>query len=459
MPESSGGAVRGTIGGIRFRITAVAALAVLVVLLVTSVGLVRLQERSLIQSLDEALEQGASNVEEAIATRGVPAAVAGFGDDDTTVQLVDADGNVVVATRNAEGAAAPGVDPPAGNQHIETTADVSYGEDSYRVLARTVETDAGRRLTLYVAAPTDDIEESIATLTASLTLAVPVVVFVLAVVIWILVGRTLRPVEDIRAEVSTISASDLNRRVSEPATNDEIASLARTMNAMLERVQVSVDRQQRFVADASHELRTPLTRMRSELEVDLAHPDEADTLATHRSVLEETASLERLLDDLLLLARGDADAPGALDTLIDLDDLVFRAAERVDDPRLRVDVSAVRPAQVRGSESQLARAVGNVVDNASKYAESVITLRLDESSGEVVLEVNDDGPGIPSADVERVFERFTRLDDSRTAATGGTGLGLAIARDIAIRHGGSITVGSDHGAIVVIRLPPAGPAS
>jgi signal transduction histidine kinase len=453
MPEPSRGIMRRTFGGIRFRITIVAALAVLVVLVVTSVGLVRLQERSLVQSLDEGLEQGAGNVEEAIAAGGLPDAVVGFGDDDTTIQVVDGDGRVLAATANTEGRPAPEGPAPLGGQRIATTGDHPYDEGDFRVLTRVVATSDGPLL-LYVSAPTDDIAESIDTLTASLTLAVPFVVVVLATLIWILVGRTLRPVEDIRAEVSTINASDLSRRVPEPATNDEIARLAHTMNAMLERVEGAVDRQRRFVADASHELRTPLTRMRSELEVDLAHPGDADAVATHRSVLEEATALEHLIDDLLLLARSDAAAaPMRLDQLIDLDDLVHRCADSLDGDRLSVDATDLRPVQVRGNRSQLARAVGNVVDNAARYAESVITLRLSEADGEAVLTIVDDGPGIPPSDAERVFERFTRLDDSRTATTGGAGLGLAIARDIVTRHGGSISIDPGDGARVTIRLP------
>jgi signal transduction histidine kinase len=142
-----------------------------------------------------------------------------------------------------------------------------------------------------------------------------------------------------------------------------------------------------------------------------------------------------------------------LDQLIDLDDLVHRCADSLDGDRLSVDATDLRPVQVRGNRSQLARAVGNVVDNAARYAESVITLRLSEADGEAVLTIVDDGPGIPPSDAERVFERFTRLDDSRTATTGGAGLGLAIARDIVTRHGGSISIDPGDGARVTIRLP------
>ena len=127
----------------------------------------------------------------------------------------------------------------------------------------------------------------------------------LGVLTWVLVGRTLRPVERIRAEVAEIGGSDLHRRVPVPAADDEVGRLATTMNDMLARVEEGQQRQRRFVADASHELRGPLTRMRTELEVDLEHPATADAEATHRSVLEEVVGLQQLVDDLLMLARSD----------------------------------------------------------------------------------------------------------------------------------------------------------
>ena len=147
----------------------------------------------------------------------------------------------------------------------------------------------------------DDIDESVSTLARSLLVGIPLVVAALALLLWWVVGRTLRPVEAIRAEVADIGGRDLHRRVPVPPGDDEVARLARTMNDMLERVDDAAQRQRRFVADASHELRSPLTRIRTELEVDLAHPGEADLLATHASVLDETVGLQRLADDLLLV--------------------------------------------------------------------------------------------------------------------------------------------------------------
>jgi signal transduction histidine kinase len=277
--------------------------------------------------------------------------------------------------------------------------------------------------------------------------------------VWWAVGRALGPVEAIRARVDRITGTGLDQRVPEPATADEIARLARTMNAMLARLQESADRQRRFVADASHELRSPLARMRAELEVDQAHPETADPASTADSVLTETVGLQRLVDDLLVLARGDAGAlDGARRTTVDLDELVNRVATRARAHGADVDTRAVRPVQVRGEPVQLERAVANLLDNAVRHARSRVTVALEGADGgRAELVISDDGPGIEPADRERVFERFTRLDDSRTAGSGGAGLGLAIAREIAERHGGSLTLwpGSGPGARFVLVLPVA----
>lgn len=312
---------------------------------------------------------------------------------------------------------------------------------------------------IHAATSLEDIDESGDVLRRSLSVAVPIVALLLAALVWWLVGRTLRPVEAIGAEVADIGGRDLHRRVPEPGTDDEIDRLARTMNAMLDRVEGAARRQQQFTADASHELRSPLTRIRSEIEVDQAHPGTADRAATHRSVLAETIALEHLVDDLLHLARSDAGAgPAAADDVdLDLDDIVLGHARRQrDGGRVTVDISGVSGAQVRGNARQLDRAVGNVVENAGRHAASTVTLTAAERDGAAVVTVTDDGPGIPPDDRERVFERFTRLDQSRTAGAGGTGLGLAIARDIVERHRGTITItdpASGRGTAVVILIP------
>ena len=225
---------------------------------------------------------------------------------------------------------------------------------------------------------------------------------------------------------------------------------------MLDRVEVAVRRQQTFVADASHELRSPLTRIRSEIEVDLAHPDRADLAATHRSVLEETTALERLVADLLHLARSDATAGELRREAVDLDDIVLSEVRRLRaSGGLDVDAGGVTAAQIHGDRDQLARLVRNLLDNAARHASRTVTISLAEHGGDAVLVVDDDGPGIPLDHHDRVFERFTRLDDARTQSSGGTGLGLAICRDIVRRHGGTVAIDPDHapGARFVVSIP------
>ena len=327
---------------------------------------------------------------------------------------------------------------------------------SFRVISRSVEGPGGP-VVIHIAGTTDDIAESTRVLAASLLVIAPVVAALLAVLVWWLVGRTLRPVEAIRAEVAAIGGADLERRVPVPPGDDEISGLARTMNGMLERVSTTVDRQRRFVADASHELRSPLTRIRSELEVDLAHPEVADPVATHRSVLEETIGLQRLVDDLLLLARSDANVPApTVDEPVDLDDIVVRVARRAARRHRSPSRSrrSTRSARV-GDARQLTRAVANLADNAVRHATSRITLTLARQGDLAVLAVADDGPGIPADQRDRVFERFARLDEARPRATGGTGLGLAIAREIVEHHGGTLTIDGEHrpGACFVVALP------
>ncbi len=327
-------------------------------------------------------------------------------------------------------------------------------DERFRLLSRRAGSPDGP-VVVHVAGSLDDVEESVGVLRTSLWAGVPAVTALLAVVVWWLVGRTLSPVEAIRAEVAGISGSALGRRVPEPSGDDEIARLARTMNAMLERVEDAAERQRRFVADASHELRSPLTRIRSEVEVDLSHPGSADLAATHRSVLDEATALQRLVEDLLHLARSDAGAIAMRAEPVDLDEVVMDHVRRLRGSGQAVDSSGVGAAQVRGDAGQLSRAVRNLADNAARHAAGLITFSLEERDGAAVLVVADDGPGVPAEEQERVFERFTRLDEARGTVSGGTGLGLAIVRDIVGRHGGTVRVDAAHhpGARFVVRLP------
>jgi signal transduction histidine kinase len=285
---------------------------------------------------------------------------------------------------------------------------------------------------------------------------------VLVVTGWIVARLTLRPVEAMRAELADITARSLDRRVPVPAIGG-LQKLARTLNATLDRLQAAADRQARFVADASHELRSPIASLRASLESSLAHPDGVDWPQTVRGTLADIERIQHLTDDLLLLTRIEGPAPQA-DGSVQLahlaSDLVEELRHLHRNSALRVTCTA--PADLpplTGSQVRLERLLRNLLDNACRHARSEVraVLSTDAARRSVRVEIRDDGPGIPPADRERVFERFTRLDDSRTRADGGgAGLGLAIAREIAARQGGSLAVGESGpgpGAVLIAELP------
>mgnify|MGYP001160601726 CR=1 FL=1 len=449
-------------GSIRARVTLVATVVVAVVLVVAGIGLVLAQRRSLTRSLEEALAREADSIVAAAEQGDVPETLEVPGDDDAVGQVVvGSTGTVVAATPNVDGRAAL-VEAPPPTSSTRTVDDVLEGGDNFLVVTRTVPSTSAP-LVVEVGAPLDDVTDAVLALTRSLLVGVPIVVALLAALVWWLLGRTLRPVEAIRAEVSGIGGTDLHRRVPVPPGDDEVARLATTMNEMLGRVEAAAERQQRFVADASHELRSPLTRIRTEVEVDLAHPEGADPAATGRSVLEEVDGLQRLVDDLLLLARADADpVTAATGDAVDLADVVLEEVHRLPSRAggARVETAAVDPAVVRGHRDQLARLVRNLLENAVRHATGVVevTTGVDEGGEWAILSVADDGPGIPTVDAERVFERFARVDDARSPGDGGAGLGLAIAREVAERHGGTIGLlprgaGALPGACFEVSLP------
>jgi signal transduction histidine kinase len=212
------------------------------------------------------------------------------------------------------------------------------------------------------------------------------------------------------------------------------------------------------VSDAAHELRSPVASIRQHAEVALAHPDRSSVDALAATVLEENLRVQRLVEDLILLASSD-EQPRSADREVDLDDIVFEEARRMrGSTKLTVATSGVSAGRVRGDPGQLRRMVANLVDNAARHATTLISLSLEETgAGSVVLRVDDDGTGIPVADRGRVFERFVRLDEARARDDGGAGLGLAIVAEVAASHGGSATVGDSPsgGARLEVVLPRA----
>jgi signal transduction histidine kinase len=317
---------------------------------------------------------------------------------------------------------------------------------------------AGQNVTVVAQRSLAEVDSSVDKLKTIMWFAVPALILMVGCAIWYLAGRALRPVEAIRAEAESITGTTIHRRVPEPRTDDEVGRLARTMNAMLDRLEATSHKQRQFVSDASHELRSPIASIRTNLEVALRNADRADWPEVARRALAEDERMEVMVTDLLDLARLDeAEEAVPIATLpeVDLDEIVLD--ETVRSHRVAVDATHVSAGRVHGRREQLARVVRNLLDNADRHAATQVAISLQNGDGAVDLTVDDDGPGIPVEDRERVFDRFTRLDDGRARDAGGLGLGLAMVKTIVERHGGTVAIADSPigGARLAVRLPAA----
>jgi signal transduction histidine kinase len=438
-------------GSVRVRTTAIALLVVAVALAVGGVALVLGLRAALTSGVERSVRQQVDAAAEVLAGGGEPG-VLRRDDDDTVAQLLDADGRVVAASPAVAGAGPLAADLAPGRAGTVDVPD--DGEDFLAVTARADTPDGPR--TVVVASSLEPAGESAGVVAGLLVVGLPVLLLVVGTTTWRVVGRALAPVEAIRATADAVSAADLGVRVPPPVSHDEVARLAATMNRMLDRLERAQARQRRFVADASHELRSPVAAIRQHAEVAVGYPDRTTPDALGGTVLAEALRMQRLVDDLLVLARADERELGPHRRPVDLDDIVLAEARRLRTTTgLRVDAAAVSAGAVDGDPDALGRVVRNLVDNAARHAAGRVSLSLAEDGGTVTLAVEDDGPGVPPAERERVFERFVRLDDARARDGGGSGLGLAIVAELVAAHGGTVALGDAAlgGARAEVRLP------
>ena len=438
-------------GSVRVRITSAAVAVVGVALLLGAIALVASLHAVLTREARVTTTVRAAEVARMVESGGAAAAtVAG---DEVMLQVLGPAGEVLAASPNSTGLPALVKLRPGESRAI----DVPFDDNAYLVVAAA----AGPGRTVLLGQSLDSVEESTRTLVVLLAIGLPGLLVVVAATTWRVVGRALAPVDAIRAKVDAISAAALHRRVPQPSTRDEIGRLAGTMNRMLERLESAQTRERRFIADASHELRSPIAAIRQHAEVALAHPDLGDGLAPVAHA--ESMRMQALVDDLLLLAQADEHRSNLRRQPVDVDDLVLAEARRLRDAdELRVDASGVSAARVEGDPAALHRMLHNLVDNAARHARHQIGLSLHERDGWAVLNVDDDGPGVPAGDRTRVFERFVRLDDARSGIDGsGGGLGLAIVAEIVAAHGGSVVIDDAPlgGARATVRLPLLSDAS
>jgi signal transduction histidine kinase len=337
-------------------------------------------------------------------------------------------------------------------------------DDRFVVVAEGFSGPSGPRAVL-VAYSLGAADHAVGLVKLAFAIAFPLLALLVGVLVWSLTGLALRPVEAIRSEVARLSATDLRRRVPEPPVTDEVGRLARTMNEMLGRLEDASNRQRQLVADVSHELRNPLAALKAQLEVAAEHPT-GDPRSLLAGSMAEVERLNQLVDDLLTLARFDEGLVPLHLTEVDLDELVVAEAERLRQlGSVEVCVRGVGAARTTGDVGQLARVVRNLGDNARRHARSRVWFSLRSLPGCCELAVADDGPGVPAAERERIFQRFVRLDTSRSHEASGAGLGLAIVREIVTAHGGAVWVEEalpevgapgGTGARFVVRLPLGG---
>ena len=305
------------------------------------------------------------------------------------------------------------------------------------------------------------IDHSVDVLMASLVVSFPLLLLMTGGLIWIGMGLALSPVESIRRRVDAIAASDLSQRVPPTGGDDEIARMARTVNAMLDRLEASSQFEQEFVSNASHELRSPLTTLLATTERAAKDPERADWTEVGEVVMREGRRLETLIDDLAWLARHDEHRAEVQCADVDLDDLLFEEGHRVRLlSELCVDTSMVSPTRVIGDPAMMKRMIRNVVDNATRYATEELRFDSHYDGTEAVVTVADDGEGIDVSQSDRFFERFIRSDPARARHSGGTGLGLAIVAEIVERHDGSVRfVATDRGSKIELRVRRGGPST
>ena len=363
------------------------------------------------------------------------------------VQIIDSTNQVVAwSARRLRGEPISTLRPAPGKTAKEQLPRVpALGQDDeVLVSARGVEVKDQAYVVL-VAEPLEVQTDTLRTVGLLLLAASPLLIALVGVAVWVLVGQSLKTVERIRRQVAEIDGHRLSGRVEVPPTGDEIAALAVTMNEMLDKLEHSDTTHRAFFSDASHELRSPLSTLVTTAEVASLDETGKTWLDMQQTVLNESSRMQSLVEDLLTLAKVDAHQLQLDIQEVDLEDVLVSEITRLRTVSSLQINAELQPMRVRGDERRLLQVFRNVLDNAARYAKSAIVVGMKRRPGEVVVSVDNDGEIISPQDRSRVFERFARLDASRSSDGGGSGLGLAISREIMLAHGGTVVASEWNG--------------
>ena len=453
---------------LRARLTVLATVSLALGLAVGTVGLAVFFARGRTADLDQQVLAEAATVRGLVGTDQLTQPLPVPPGSGVLVQVVDSAGTVL-ASSAAAGKVLPLV--PAqqlgslGAAGVSTVQETGYGAGPLRVVVQTADL-RGTPVRVVAASSVRDVTGTLEALRRVLLLVVPLTVLAAGLAAWVAIGSALQPVEELRSAAERIGAPGRRDQprpaLPVPPTDDEIARLASTLNLMLERLDAAAVQQRDFAADAAHELRSPLSALITELEVALAGRERTHWLQVGVASLADARRLAAIVDDLLLLARAEAGQPLRLEP-VDLAAVVESFAQAPDggagpEPDAPPGVVSVlvqagpEPQVVVGDQAAIERAVRNLVDNARRHARSTVRVWLEPGPDAVEILVADDGPGIPVAELERVFDRLHRLDPSRSRSQGGAGLGLAIVRGIARSHGGDAAVQLPVGGGTVVHL-------
>jgi signal transduction histidine kinase len=424
---------------VRTRVTVAAGLALTAAVLLGLAAMYPLQLGSADRTVQSQLRAYATQIEQAGAQGAFPRPLPGSAlDPAAQAQVLDSGGAVLAATRTLAGLPALYRLPSGSAGPVRQKA--ADGVLPRELFVFGEHATAGGRPVIIVTSTATSLRRQVNdTFAQLLVIGMPALLVLACATVWLVVGRALGPVERIRHAAAAVTHADLSRRVPEPGTDDEIGRLAGTVNGMLARLEDSAARQRRFVADASHELRSPLTAIRTTLEVGLAYPEGAPWPDIARRAARQSERLEALIAQLLLLAKSDAGRLADRRQPADLHALLTETTAAIAAPGISIDICVPPGTTVTGSPDELSRMFRNLADNAVRYARGRVLITAG-ATDPLVVEVIDDGPGIPASERTRVFDRFVRLDPGRGRAGGSSGLGLAIAADIAAAHGATIAV-------------------
>jgi heavy metal sensor kinase len=419
------------------------------------------------QQISDTLLKGISHSDESTLATSVEDLYAPEAND-RFIRITRGDGTVLFESRASRNLRLASEIPPLRRQPASPSwREVRLPEGGSLVIGTVIHRSAnGTPYAVEVGARTAPIDAALGRLLAALATGLPIAVAIAVSGGFLLVHRSLVPMERIARKAEAITQHNLSERLPVERTGDELERLSLSLNHMISRLEEAVQGSKRLVADASHELRTPLTVMRGELESMAADPQTSrGTREMLASLLEEVERLAAVVEGLLALSRLDTGEASAAWVKFDLAELVATTADQMsllaEDRSISVTCDAPQRVIVEGNRARLKQVVVNLLDNAIKYTQKGGTVRLTVASqnGRPVLEVSDTGIGIPPEALPHVFERFYRVERSRSREQGGAGLGLSIVKSICAAHGAAVAVEStpDQGSRFCIRFPSSDP--